>query len=90
MLYQGGYLTIKDFRNPFFTLGVPNEEIRLDLNSLLLQYAAKDPPSTPSPRPSSKTLPDSFGPPGGEPGLQTAKLPSFRIGPAQGPILHKC
>ncbi|HIV09285.1 MAG TPA: hypothetical protein IAC79_04145 [Candidatus Spyradenecus faecavium] len=43
MLYQGGYLTIKDFRNPFFTLGVPNEEVRLDLNSLLLQYAAKDP-----------------------------------------------
>ncbi len=42
MLYQGGYLTIKDFRNPFFTLGVPNEEVRLDLNSLL-QYAAKDP-----------------------------------------------
>ncbi len=43
MLYQGGYLTIKDFRNPYFTLGVPNEEVRIDLNSLLLQYATKDP-----------------------------------------------
>ncbi len=42
MLYQGGYLTIKDFKNPLFTLGIPNEEVRLDLNSLLLQYAAQE------------------------------------------------
>ena len=42
MLYQGGYLTIKDFKNPYFILGVPNEEVRIDLNSLLLQYAAKE------------------------------------------------
>ena len=42
MLYQSGYLTIKDFKNPYFTLGVPNEEVRIDLNSLLLQYAAKE------------------------------------------------
>ena len=41
MLYQGGYLTIKEFRNPYFTLGVPNEEVRIDLNSLFLQYATK-------------------------------------------------
>ena len=43
MLYQGGYLTIKDCDEGLFTLGVPNEEVRLDLNSLLLQYATKDP-----------------------------------------------
>ena len=42
MLYQGGYLTIKDFKSPLFTLGIPNEEVRLDLNSLLAQYAAQD------------------------------------------------
>ena len=42
MLYQGGYLTIKNFKNPLFTLGIPNEEVRLDLNSLLLQYAAQE------------------------------------------------
>ena len=42
MLYQNGYLTIKDYKNPYFTLGVPNEEVRIDLNSLLLQYAAKE------------------------------------------------
>ena len=41
MLYQNGYLTIKDFKYSFFTLGIPNEEVRLDLNSLLLQYAAR-------------------------------------------------
>ena len=42
MLYQGGYLTIKDFKNSLFTLGIPNEEVRLDLNSLLAQYAAQE------------------------------------------------
>ena len=42
MLYQSGYLTIKDFKNPYFTLGVPNEEVRIDLNTLLLQYAAQE------------------------------------------------
>ena len=42
MLYQNGYLTIKDYKNPYFTLGVPNEEVRIDLNSLLLQYVAKE------------------------------------------------
>ena len=42
MFYQSGYLTIKDFKNPYFILGVPNEEVRIDLNSLLLQYAAKE------------------------------------------------
>ena len=42
MFYQSGYLTIKDFKSPLFTLGIPNEEVRLDLNSLLAQYAAKE------------------------------------------------
>ena len=42
MFYQNGYLTIKDFKNPYFMLGVPNEEVRIDLNSLLLQYAARE------------------------------------------------
>ena len=42
MLYQNGYLTIKDFKYSFFTLGIPNEEVRLDLNSLLAQYAAQE------------------------------------------------
>ena len=42
MLYQGGYLTIKDYSEWGFTLGVPNEEVRRDLVSLLAQYATKD------------------------------------------------
>ena len=42
MFYQSGYLTIKDFKSSLFTLGIPNEEVRLDLNSLLAQYAAQE------------------------------------------------
>ena len=42
MFYQSGYLTIKEVKGAYFTLGVPNEEVRIDLNSLLLQYAAKE------------------------------------------------
>ena len=40
VLYQAGYLTIKDF-NPFlgYTLGVPDEDVRQDLNGLLLSKA---------------------------------------------------
>ena len=40
VLYQAGYLTIKDF-NPFlgYTLGVPDEDVRQDLNTLLLNKA---------------------------------------------------
>ena len=39
-LYQGGYLTIKDF-SPIrgFTLGIPNEDIRQDLNQILVDQA---------------------------------------------------
>ena len=37
MLYQGGYLTIKDYRNGIFTLGIPNEEVRRAFNTQLVQ-----------------------------------------------------
>ena len=37
LLTQGGYLTIKDYDPDFgYTLGVPNEEVRRDLNTLLI------------------------------------------------------
>ena len=41
-LYQGGYLTIKDF-SPIrgFTLGIPNEDVRQDLNQILVDQALK-------------------------------------------------
>ena len=42
ILYQSGYLTIKDYSEWGFTLGVPNEEVRRGLASLLAQYATKD------------------------------------------------
>ena len=37
MLYQGGYLTIKDFQDDVFTLGIPDEEVRRAFNSQLVQ-----------------------------------------------------
>ena len=40
MLYQGGYLTIKDYRNSTFTLGIPDEDVRRAFNS---QFAKKRP-----------------------------------------------
>ena len=40
MLYQGGYLTIKDFRDPYFTLGIPDEEVRRAFNTQLVQKFA--------------------------------------------------
>ncbi len=43
MLYQAGYLTIKDYKNDLYTLGVPNEEVRRDLNRLLLELETQDP-----------------------------------------------
>ena len=42
ILYQSGYLTIKDYSEWGFTLGVPNEEVRRGLALLLAQYATKD------------------------------------------------
>ena len=41
ILYQSGYLTIKDYSEWGFTLGVPNEEVRRGLALLLAQYATK-------------------------------------------------
>ena len=41
MLYQGGYLTIKDFQDGAFTLGIPDEEVRRALNSQLVQKFAE-------------------------------------------------
>lgn len=40
LFFQTGYLTIKDFSNGFYTLGVPDEEVRQDLNILLAGVAA--------------------------------------------------
>ncbi len=42
MLYQAGYLTIKDFDGLYYTLGIPNEEIRRDLNALLIEIATRE------------------------------------------------
>ena len=40
MLYQSGYLTIKDYQSGRYVLGVPDEEVRQDLNMLLAGVAA--------------------------------------------------
>ena len=40
MLYQSGYLTIKDFDCDLYTLGVPDEEVRRDLAKLVAGAAA--------------------------------------------------
>ena len=40
MLYQSGYLTIKDYRTPYFTLGFPDEEVRHAFNTQLVQKFA--------------------------------------------------
>jgi len=40
MLYQSGYLTIKDFHAGRYVLGVPDEEVRQDLNMLMTGVAA--------------------------------------------------
>ena len=41
LLFQAGYLTIKDFRRGIYTLGVPDEEVRRDLLALVTQSIAK-------------------------------------------------
>ncbi len=41
MLYQNGYLTIKDFQDGVFTLGIPDEEVRRAFNSQLIQKFTK-------------------------------------------------
>lgn len=40
VLYQSGYLTIKDYANGFYTLAYPNEEVRVGLNTSMLRYIA--------------------------------------------------
>ena len=40
MLYQTGYLTIKDYRYGMYTLAVPDEEVRQDLSLLMAGVAA--------------------------------------------------
>ncbi len=47
LLYQTGYLTIKDYKGGIFTLGLPNEEVREGfLGYLLPHYANLQPNST--------------------------------------------
>ena len=41
MLFQTGYLTIKDYKAGFYTLGVPDDEVRQDLNLLMASVAAE-------------------------------------------------
>ena len=41
MLYQGGYLTIKDFQDGVFTLGIPDEEVRRAFNTQLVRKFAE-------------------------------------------------
>ena len=40
MLFQSGYLTIRDYNAGLFTLGVPDEEVRQDLCLLMAGVAA--------------------------------------------------
>ncbi len=42
MLYQAGYLTIKDYAAGLYTLGVPDEEVRRDLATLVAGAAADE------------------------------------------------
>ncbi|MGM9985221.1 MAG: ATP-binding protein [Fibrobacter intestinalis] len=42
MLYQSGYLTIKGFDGFSYTLGFPNDEVRLGFLKALMPYYAKD------------------------------------------------
>nr|MCR5379521.1 AAA family ATPase [Lentisphaeria bacterium] len=35
MLYQTGYLTIRDFKAGYFTLGIPDDEVRQDFSGLM-------------------------------------------------------
>ena len=42
MLYQSGYLTVKDYDDGLYTLGVPDEEVRRDLATLMAGAAADE------------------------------------------------
>lgn len=41
MLYQSGYLTIKNFDGFAYTIGFPNEEVRLGFLKALMPYSVK-------------------------------------------------
>jgi hypothetical protein len=41
MLFQTGYLTIKDYSAGYYTLGFPDDEVRQDLNLLMASVAAE-------------------------------------------------
>ena len=41
MLFQTGYLTIKDYSAGYYTLGVPDDEVRKDMNLLMASVAAE-------------------------------------------------
>ncbi|MGN0886775.1 MAG: AAA family ATPase [Candidatus Spyradenecus sp.] len=47
LLFQSGYLTIKDYRRGSYTLGIPDEEVRRDLLTILVQTIAQRPASDP-------------------------------------------
>ena len=40
VLYQSGYITIKESRNGMYKLGIPNEEVRQGLSQSMLRYIA--------------------------------------------------
>ena len=42
VLYQSGYITIKDYRNGMYVLGFPNEEVREGFCSSMLSYISPD------------------------------------------------
>ena len=42
VLYQSGYITIKDYQNGMYMLGFPNEEVRQGFSESMLQYISPD------------------------------------------------
>ena len=43
VLYQSGYLTIKDYDDGIYCLGIPNKEVRIGLGESLTEYTAPEP-----------------------------------------------
>ncbi len=43
VLYQSGYLTIKDYDDGIFVLGIPNKEVRTGLGESLTDYSGSEP-----------------------------------------------
>lgn len=42
VLYQSGYITIKEYQNGMYKLGFPNEEVRQGFSESMLQYLSPD------------------------------------------------